>query len=127
MLQALPQWVMIVALVNGKWSMTLFVRLFVNREDFQQQGGTHDHCLTALFGFVLPGKCFAGYSAYAASKYAVKGLADCLRNEASDGGTVNNKHVCSNCLQLQGTNVSISIAFPPDTDTPGYKQENESK
>jgi len=30
-------------------------------------------------------------------------------------------------MQLQGTNVTISIAFPPDTDTPGYKHENESK
>ncbi|KAF5839015.1 hypothetical protein DUNSADRAFT_1792 [Dunaliella salina] len=62
-----------------------------------------------LISSVMGTMGFAGYSAYAASKYAVKGLADCLRNE------------------LQGTNVSISIAFPPDTDTPGYKQENESK
>lgn len=52
---------------------------------------------------------FTGYAAYAASKHAVRGLADCLRNE------------------LQGTNVNISIAFPPDTTTPGYQNENLTK
>lgn len=34
---------------------------------------------------------------------------------------------CFSSLQLQGTNVHISLAFPPDTDTPGYKLENETK
>ncbi|EFN56464.1 hypothetical protein CHLNCDRAFT_57682 [Chlorella variabilis] len=52
---------------------------------------------------------FAGYSSYAASKWALRGLADCLRNE------------------LQGTGVEVSVAYPPDTDTPGYAQENASK
>lgn len=39
----------------------------------------------------------AGYSSYAPSKWALRGLADCLRNE------------------LQGTGVGISVAYPPDT------------
>eukprot|EP00887_Chlorella_sp_A99_P007439 scaffold2.g7439.t1 len=52
---------------------------------------------------------FAGYSSYAPSKWAVRGLGDCLRNE------------------LQGTGVSVSVAYPPDTDTPGYQQENGTK
>lgn len=30
-------------------------------------------------------------------------------------------------LQLQGTGVTVSIAFPPDTDTPGFTQESASK
>ena len=30
-------------------------------------------------------------------------------------------------LQLQGTGVKISVAYPPDTDTPGYAQENLTK
>ncbi len=30
-------------------------------------------------------------------------------------------------LQVQGTNVTISIAFPPDIDTPGYAKENLQK
>ncbi|KAI3426470.1 hypothetical protein D9Q98_008837 [Chlorella vulgaris] len=52
---------------------------------------------------------FAGYSSYAASKWALRGMADCLRNE------------------LLGTGVEISVAYPPDTDTPGYAQENTCK
>ncbi|PRW45034.1 short-chain dehydrogenase [Chlorella sorokiniana] len=52
---------------------------------------------------------FAGYSSYAPSKWAVRGLADCLHNE------------------LQGTGVHISVAYPPDTDTPGYATEMETK
>jgi 3-dehydrosphinganine reductase len=52
---------------------------------------------------------FAGYSSYAPSKWAIRGFADCLRNE------------------LQGTGVGVSIAYPPDTETPGYAHENELK
>jgi short-subunit dehydrogenase len=48
---------------------------------------------------------FTGYASYAPSKWAVRGLCDCLRNE------------------LAGSGVSISIAYPPDTDTPGYENE----
>lgn len=44
------------------------------------------------FPLLLP-----GYSSYAPSKWAVRGLADCLHNE------------------LQGTGVHISVAYPPDT------------
>lgn len=52
---------------------------------------------------------FLGYGSYAPSKFALKGFADCLRNE------------------LSGTNISVLFAFPPDTDTPGFKDENETK
>lgn len=52
---------------------------------------------------------FSGFSSYAPSKWALRGLADCLRNE------------------FVGTGVEISIAYPPDTDTPGYKTEMQSK
>mmetsp|Transcript_3625 Transcript_3625/g.10504 ORF Transcript_3625/g.10504 Transcript_3625/m.10504 type:complete len:325 (-) Transcript_3625:661-1635(-) len=48
---------------------------------------------------------FTGYASYAPSKWAVRGLCDCLRNE------------------LAGSGVGISIAYPPDTDTPGYETE----
>jgi short-subunit dehydrogenase len=52
---------------------------------------------------------FAGYSSYCPSKWAMRGFADALRNE------------------VQGTGVEVSVAYPPDTDTPGFAQENESK
>lgn len=52
---------------------------------------------------------FAGYSAYCASKWALRGFVDSLRNET------------------QGTGVTLSIGYPPDTDTPGFAKENETK
>ena len=51
----------------------------------------------------------AGFTAYAASKAAVRTFADCLRSE------------------LLGTGVTVSIGYPPDTQTPGYEQENITK
>jgi 3-dehydrosphinganine reductase len=47
-----------------------------------------------------------GYSAYAASKYAVRGFSDSLRSE----------------LKLKGMNVSV--VFPPDTQTPQLDYDN---
>lgn len=52
---------------------------------------------------------FAGFSSYAPSKFALRGLADCLRNE------------------LLGTGVRVAVAYPPDTDTPGYAREQTTK
>lgn len=52
---------------------------------------------------------FAGYASYAPTKWALRGLSDCLRNE------------------LQGTGVAVSVAYPPDTDTPGYATESQTK
>eukprot|EP00501_MAST-03F_sp_TOSAG23-6_P000583 GSMAST32.ASY1.ANO1.604.1 assembled CDS len=52
---------------------------------------------------------FIGYSTYAPTKFALRGLADTLRNE------------------LIGFGVKVSIAYPPDTDTPGFENENKSK
>lgn len=50
-----------------------------------------------------------GYSAYAASKWAVRGLAEALAMEVKPWG------------------ISVSVAYPPDTDTPGYKEEMKTK
>jgi len=52
---------------------------------------------------------FCGYAAYTPSKWALRGLADSLRNE------------------LHGTGVKVSVSYPPDTDTPGYAEEEKSK
>lgn len=30
-------------------------------------------------------------------------------------------------MQLQGTGITLSVAYPPDTETPGYAQENKVK
>lgn len=57
-------------------------------------------------------KCVSGiygYSAYSAGKWAVRGLAESLN------------------MELVGTNVRLTLAFPPDTDTPGFQNEELSK
>ena len=50
-----------------------------------------------------------GYTAYSASKFAVIGLSEALRNE------------------LSIRNIRISVLCPPDTDTPQLEQENLTK
>ena len=50
-----------------------------------------------------------GYSAYGPAKYAVRGLAETLRAELAPHGIV------------------VACAYPPDTRTPGFDQENELK
>ncbi|CAH0752618.1 unnamed protein product [Diatraea saccharalis] len=50
-----------------------------------------------------------GYSAYSAAKWALRGLAESL------------------IMELVGTNVRLTLAFPPDTDTPGFEKEELTK
>lgn len=66
-------------------------------------GQRHGHIgnvssLLGLMGIV-------GYSAYAASKFAIVGFSDCLRQELLPHG------------------IKISVIFPADTDTPQHEQE----
>jgi 3-dehydrosphinganine reductase len=50
---------------------------------------------------------FIGYTSYSPSKFALRGLSDALRNELSPFG------------------IRVSIAYPPDTNTTGFKKEKE--
>lgn len=50
-----------------------------------------------------------GYSAYAASKWALRGLAEALQ------------------MEVKPYNIFVSVAYPPDTDTPGYEVEMQTK
>ena len=61
--------------------------------------------VSSLLGFMG----IYGYTAYAASKYAMTGFVDCLRQEMLD------------------YNVDVSIMFPGDTDTPQFHAENKIK
>ena len=55
------------------------------------------------------GGTFIGYSSYAPTKFALRALADSLRNE------------------LLGFNIGVHISFPADTDTPGFELEQKTK
>ena len=50
-----------------------------------------------------------GFSAYSASKFALRGAFECLR------------------MELKPHGVGVSLVFPPDTDTPCFAKENEIK
>ena len=50
-----------------------------------------------------------GYTAYAASKFALRGLAQALQ------------------MEVHPFNIFVSVAYPPDTDTPGFQVEELSK
>jgi len=50
-----------------------------------------------------------GYSDYSASKYAIIGLSEVLASE------------------FKRYNISVSVLCPPDTDTPGFHEENKTK
>ncbi|KAK4425711.1 3-dehydrosphinganine reductase TSC10B [Sesamum alatum] len=50
-----------------------------------------------------------GYTAYSASKFGLKGLAEALQHE------------------IIADNIHVSLIFPPDTETPGFVEENKRR
>lgn len=50
-----------------------------------------------------------GYSIYSSCKFALRGLAESLD------------------MELGPYNISVTLALPPDTDTPGFENENKTK
>eukprot|EP00743_Colponemidia_sp_Colp-15_P006429 GILK01006919.1.p1 GENE.GILK01006919.1~~GILK01006919.1.p1 ORF type:complete len:327 (-),score=45.05 GILK01006919.1:24-1004(-) len=52
---------------------------------------------------------FSGYTQYCATKFALRGFSDCLRNE------------------MRAHGVDVSIFFPSNMDTPGFAEENKQK
>lgn len=72
---------------------------------FTAQRNGHIANVSSLLGYMG----IFGYTAYAASKFAVCGFSDALRQE------------------LLPHNVGVSILFPPDTDTPQLHEENKIK
>jgi 3-dehydrosphinganine reductase len=69
------------------------------------RGSGHIVNISSVAGFWAP----FGYSAYAPAKFAVRGFSDVLR------------------LELKPLGVRVSLAFPPDMDTPGTANENKTK
>lgn len=50
-----------------------------------------------------------GYTAYSPSKFALRGLAESLQ------------------MEVKPYNIYLTVAYPPDTDTPGFAEENKTK
>lgn len=50
-----------------------------------------------------------GFTAYSASKFALRGLAEALQ------------------MEVAPYNIRLTLAFPPDTDTPGFEEEQKMK
>ncbi|CAC5424892.1 KDSR [Mytilus coruscus] len=50
-----------------------------------------------------------GYTAYAASKFALRGLAESLQ------------------MEMRPYNIYVTVAHPPDTETPGFEEEERNK
>ena len=75
----------------------------------------------ALLNDMPPGSCIMmtssmaglvgvfGYTGYSPSKFAIRGFAESLQSEVRRIG------------------ISVSVAFPPDTDTPCFEEENKAK
>lgn len=67
----------------------------------------HGHVVCISSGAGLVG--LYGYTAYSASKFALRGFAEALRGELKPKG------------------IRVSIVYPPDTDTPQLEEENKTK
>lgn len=96
-------------------------------DDFHEQMDVNYFAMIYVIKAALPGMCkrgtgtivniasFAavmgvyGYTAYAASKFAVRGFTEALRSE----------------LKPQG--IHVVLVYPPDTDTPQLAYDNEKK
>jgi 3-dehydrosphinganine reductase len=79
------------------------VRAFIPHFTEQKRG---DICLvTSMLGFTS----LWGYGAYSASKFAIVGLAEALRQE------------------MKLVHVDVTVFYPPTTKTPGLEKENEDK
>ena len=50
-----------------------------------------------------------GYTSYCSTKFALRGLAESLQ------------------MELSRDNIFITLVYPPDTDTPGFTEENKTK
>ena len=73
--------------------------------DMLKRGSGHIVNVSSTAGFIGA----FGFSAYGASKFAVRGYSDVLRSE----------------MKYRG--IKVSIVFPPDTDTPMMEDENKYK
>ncbi len=93
-----------------RWTMDInyFGTLYVTHAVIPgmiQRGSGHIINISSIAGFMG----IFGYTAYGASKYAVRGFSDVLRAEMKPKG------------------IRVSVVFPPDTETPQLAYESQFK
>ncbi len=107
---AYPQYIEKLTLADFKRNMDVnyygqLVPILIVLPHMLQAGRGHIANVSSIVGFMG----LIGYATYAPSKYAIVGLTESLRHE------------------LKPYNIHFSILFPPDTDTPGFAIENQTK
>lgn len=107
---AYPQYVQALSLDDFKKNMDVnyygqLVPTLILLPHFMEAKQGHISFVSSMLGFMG----IIGYGSYAPTKYALVGLAEVLRHE------------------LKPFNIDFSILFPPDTDTPGFEIENQTK
>jgi 3-dehydrosphinganine reductase len=73
--------------------------------DMRSAGGGHIVMVSSGAGLIG----ILGYAAYCPTKFALRGFAEALRPEVKRWG------------------IRVSIVYPPDTDTPGFHEEDRTK
>lgn len=77
----------------------------LSTQNGSRPGGSRIVFVSSMGGLIS----FFGYSAYSASKFALVGLAEALH------------------MELKPFDIGVTVSFPPDTDTPGFKEESKEK
>lgn len=84
---------------------TMKARSLANQNSSRRTDGGRIVFVSSMCGLMS----FFGYSAYSASKFAIVGLAEALH------------------MELKPFDVGVTVSFPPDTETPGFEEENKIK
>jgi 3-dehydrosphinganine reductase len=107
---AYPQYIENLTLADFKKNMDVnyygqLVPILILLPHFMQARKGHIANVASVLGYMG----LIGYATYTPSKYAIVGLTETLRHE------------------LKPYNIHCSLLFPPDTDTPGFAIENQTK
>ena len=107
---AYPQYVEKLTLADFRRNMDInyygqLVPILIMLPHFMEARRGHIVNVTSLAGYIG----MIGYATYAPTKAAITALSEVLRNE------------------LRPYNIRVSLLFPPDTDTPGFEIENQTK
>ena len=89
-------------LINTNYLGTIHVVKRIAAAMVQRRSGHIVNC-SSIAGFMG----IVGYGAYGASKFAIAGFTDVLR------------------IELKSYHIRVSIVYPPDTDTPGFEEDQQ--